>query len=379
MFIWNAWCKREPGDFDTAAGLPLSVPFTAILPCLSFFLSGIQYWHTQATACQDSAVASSAVDAVVERNMELCAASLRRTFASDLFFERLVDLAAKAPGAWDSFTEALSALYGRTASVPKLKPLWEELRTLSDPLHLLMSSEPALTRDVLGADMHSDDVTRRTLMLAMWAMMDRSVHSGVSTDSLALLMHDVCALQGSKTGHFLYNMWLSGLFILHSNKAEAPERVVARHFLLAHLPRLFLAMRRFEPRERAVSRSPLVGVLSTDDSLAAKGALEQAFYRVRQWPQFLYINTLAPSTGAAAASTAGGAGAAALPPAPAQAPPDVWTLVGDAFVEAGAMEEAQVIQHIKVRSCVVARMCSCSCLHTCLLCAGLLRAYRGCV
>ena len=281
--------------------------------------------------------------------MELCVASLRRVFGSDLFFERLAGLAAKAPADWKSFTEALSSLHSVTANVPKLKPLWEELKILSDPLQLLMMSEPALTRDLLGADIHSDDVTRRTLMLAMWATMDRSEHSGVTTDSLALLMRDVCALQGSKTGHFLYNMWLSALFILHSNKADAPERVVARHFLLTHLPRLFLGMRRIEPYERLVTSSPLAGVLSTNDSLATKGALEQAFSRVRQWPQFLHINTPAPTPGAAAQPAAGGGGSAAPSAVPANSPPDVWTLVCESFVEAGVMDEAQVTQNIKVR------------------------------
>ena len=48
-FVWNVWCKREPDDMETAAGLPPSMPFSAILPCLSFFLSGIRHWHAQAT------------------------------------------------------------------------------------------------------------------------------------------------------------------------------------------------------------------------------------------------------------------------------------------------------------------------------------------
>jgi hypothetical protein len=32
-------------------------------------------------------------------------------------------------------------------------------------------------------------------MLAMWAMMDRSEHSGMGGDALTLLMHDVRVLQ----------------------------------------------------------------------------------------------------------------------------------------------------------------------------------------
>lgn len=115
------------------------MPFASIVPCLVFFLSGIQHWHALVPKSQGAGGAASArgVEATVERNMELCASSLRRVFASDLFvFERLTDLATKAPADWQSFTAALAATCQATASVPKLKALWDSLKDLSDPLQV---------------------------------------------------------------------------------------------------------------------------------------------------------------------------------------------------------------------------------------------------
>jgi len=72
----------------------------------------------------------------------------------------------------------------------------------------------------------SDDVTHRTLMLAMWAMMDRSDHGGADIDSLALLMHDVCALQGTSLSlththiHIHTHTWRA------SNLNKTPPRYV---------------------------------------------------------------------------------------------------------------------------------------------------------
>jgi hypothetical protein len=45
---------------------------------------------------------------------------------------------------------ALSSTYRATSNAPKLKPLWDELRILSDPLQLIVSSEPTLIKDVQG-------------------------------------------------------------------------------------------------------------------------------------------------------------------------------------------------------------------------------------
>ena len=329
-FLWNAWCKRDPGDSPDADAVPASNT-AAVLPCLRLFLRGIQHWH--ALAKSGAAAGEDAVmEPMVERNMELCAVALRRILGCDLFADRLQEIVARAPEEWSSFTSAFSATCNETAGVAKLKGLWDDARTLSDPLQLLIAAEPALIREMLGADLQSDDVTRRTLMLAMWSIMDRSDHGGADIDSLALLMHDVRALQGSLSGHFIYNMWLSALFILHSNKVDTPERIVARHFLLARLPLLFKAMCRLEPRSKLWSASPLVGLVASEDSMSATGALEQAFGKVRAWPQFLYINTPAPASGPSAA----------VPVAP-----DVWPLVCHAFVEAGAMTEEQVVANIK--------------------------------
>jgi hypothetical protein len=118
------------------------MPFASIVPCLTFFLSGIQHWHTLVSNTQGAGGTASArgAEATVERNMELCASSLRRVLASDLFvFERLTDLAARAPADWQAFTAALAATCQATAGVPKLKPLWDSLKTLSDPLQVSLS------------------------------------------------------------------------------------------------------------------------------------------------------------------------------------------------------------------------------------------------
>jgi hypothetical protein len=270
-FLWNAWCKRDPGDSaDEDAAVPAATPTAAVLPCLRLFLRGIQHWH--ALSKSDAAAAAAAagelgMEPMVERNMELCAAALRRILCCDLFADRLHEFVARAPEEWSAFTAAFASTCTETAGVAKLKGLWDDARTLSDPLRMLIAAEPALARDMLGADLQSDDVTRRTLMLAMWAMMDRSEHGGGDIDALALLMHDVRALQGSSSGHFVYNMWLSALFILHSNKMDTPERIVARHFLLARLPLLFKAMRRLEPRAKLWSASVLSGLVPSEDGV----------------------------------------------------------------------------------------------------------------
>jgi hypothetical protein len=54
-------------------------------------------------------------------------------------------------------------------------------------MQVLVSSEPGLIKELLGADLMSDDVTRRTLMLAMWAMMDRFDLAGFA--SVRIILH----------------------------------------------------------------------------------------------------------------------------------------------------------------------------------------------
>ncbi|KAJ1490544.1 hypothetical protein T484DRAFT_1776906, partial [Baffinella frigidus] len=109
------------------------------------------------------------------------------------------------------------------ASVPRLQALWAQLKILSDPLQVCAAAIPPGVRELLGGDLTSDDVTRRTLM---WAM---SNHDAVDVDALALMMHDVAALQEeigeqcSCMSLLVYNMWLSALFILHNNKHGTPE------------------------------------------------------------------------------------------------------------------------------------------------------------
>ena len=339
-FLWNVWCKREPGDPETDSFHSSETPSGAVLPCLRLFLLGIEHWHDLCIASNDA----DRIDPMIERNMEVCAAGLRQTFGADLFAERLPSIVSGAPQAWKDFTSRLRKTEMATRNVMKLKDLWEEVRMLSDPLSLLMASEPTFIRELAGSDLQSDDVTRRTLMLAMWASMDRSELSDAGSidpmiQSLALLVHDLRCLQGSKSSHFIYNMWLSCLFILNSNKADTPERIVGRHFLLCHLPKLFKTIIQLESQASLTSTSPLTNLVDTDDSFSTEGALEQAFARVRLWPQFLHINIPAPAAG----TTNAGAGAAAR----GAGSPDVWLLVSDAFLADGMMKDEQVAKHIK--------------------------------
>ena len=347
-FLWNAWCKCEPDD-PLGDAIPSGNPCTAVIPCLLLFLRGIRHWHVLAEANKTGDAGGARMDAMVERNMESCVAALRSTLVADLFAERVQHVVLGAPDDWTTLTTDLVATYRATASAPKVKPLWDELKTLQDPLQMHISSEPALLRDLVGVDLQSDDVTRRTLMLSMWSIMDRSEHSGASIESMALLMLDVRALQGSKAGHFFYNMWLSSLFILQHNSIDhSPERIVGRHFLLCHLPELFQAMWRLERHTRLTSSSPISGILGGDDSLTSEGVLEQAFARVRAWPQFLQINDKPPASSSAVAAPATGGGGGGDGAAAGSAPtPDVWKLVCDTFVDADAMTEKQVDEHIK--------------------------------
>ena len=127
-FLWNAWCKREPGDVDNDTLASRSAHCSAVIPCLQLFLRGIQYWHSLSQ--------HGDTDAMIERNMELCAAALRRCFSSDLFFERLEAIVEAAPGAWKNFSTDVAAISLATSTVPKLKTLWDELKTMSDPLQV---------------------------------------------------------------------------------------------------------------------------------------------------------------------------------------------------------------------------------------------------
>uniref|UniRef100_A0A7S4K5T5 Uncharacterized protein n=1 Tax=Guillardia theta TaxID=55529 RepID=A0A7S4K5T5_GUITH len=302
------------------------LPTNVVLPCLRMFLKGIKHWNeTVKLSATDPLAMQELVDGCVEMNMELCVASLKSVLHSDFFFENMVHIAMVNAQDWEGFSSDVHELYQSNKSSTKLQSLWNDLKVYNDPLQLCLLCEPSHLRDTLGVDMQNDDVTRRTLMLAMWSTMDRSSHSSADIDDMALFMHDIRDLQGSRSVHFAYNLWLSLLFILSSSKLGTPDRIVARHFLLWHLPKIILSIGQVENEVKIWTRSPFMGILQVEDLLGAQGVIEQAFARVRQWPQFLHVN---------------------VPSAPTNTP-DVWNLVCDAFTDLGAMDEQQVRMHIK--------------------------------
>jgi len=109
-----------------------------------------------------------------------------------------------------------------------------QVRTLSSPSLSSFAVEPEL----LGEDGLGDEVTRRTLMLAVWSAIDKSNHrmcgplSGEGSQSslleLSPLLHDIRMLQGARSSYFMYNTWLSTLFVLHGAKPGTTEAAVAQ-------------------------------------------------------------------------------------------------------------------------------------------------------
>jgi len=328
VFLLNVWCVLEPGCEGPEMDTLQKAPCSAVLACLRLLARGIAHWHEKAGA--EAAASCGGMDVGLERMVERCNSALLGILQAPAIYMRAPLFAEKHRGAWEAWRAEMRKLLSEAGGSPRLQALRAELRTLSDPLQVCAASVPSEIREYLGGDMTSDDVTRRTLMWAMWATMDRSNHDAVDVDALALMMHDVAALQCSRVSLLVYNMWLSSLFILHNNKHGTPERVIGRHYLLSKLPRLIRSMQRLEQHAALPSSSPFTGFVVDSELISADGAVEQAFARVRQWPQFLHID-VQPS---------------AQPPGrPVQ--PDVWEMVCTAFVRAGAMSEAQVRAHIK--------------------------------
>jgi hypothetical protein len=109
-----------------------------------------------------------------------------------------------------------------------------QVRILSSPSLSSFAVEPEL----LGEDGLGDEVIRRTLMLAVWSAIDKSNHrmcgilSGEGGESslleLSPLLHDIRMLQGARSNYFMYNVWLSTLFVLHGAKPGTTEAAVAQ-------------------------------------------------------------------------------------------------------------------------------------------------------
>lgn len=76
-------------------------------------------------------------------------------------------------------------------------------------------------------------------MLAVWSAIDKSNHrmcgpasahgdGGSSLLELSPLLHDIRMLQGARCSYFIYNVWLSTLFVLHGAKPGTTEAAVAQ-------------------------------------------------------------------------------------------------------------------------------------------------------